>query len=77
MLDNKVIVIYDTQIELIIDYLKEKIKAAEYSKEHWQENYRRHNMADYYLTAAVNHIAAFKEVLEFIEETYKTDDNGK
>ena len=58
----------------IIEYLKEKIKKDEENKEHWQENYREH-MADYYRTMAVNRIAAFKEVLEFITENF--NDNGE
>lgn len=65
---------YDPQ--LIIDYLKEKIKEAEESKEYWELNFQK-PMADYFRTMAVHRIADFKEVLEFIEETYKTDENGK
>ena len=65
---------YDPQ--LIIDFLNEKIKEAEESKEHWELNSQK-PLADYYRKVAVNRLSAFKEVLEFIDETYKTDDNGK
>lgn len=66
---------YDPQI--IIDYLNEKIKAAEDVKDYWEINYLKSNMSHYYRLQSINRIAAFKEVLEFIEEEYKTDDNGK
>ena len=56
----------------IIEYLKEKIKEAEENKDHWEENHQQ-PMADYFRTIAVNRIAAFKEVIEFIEETFKPE----
>ena len=62
--------------QLIIDYLNEKIKEAEESKEHWELNFQK-DLAGYNRKVAVYRIYAFKEVLEFIEETYKTDENGK
>ena len=57
----------------IIEFLNEKIKKDEENKEHWQYNYREH-MADYYRRMAVNRIAAFKEVLEFITENFNDND---
>ena len=57
----------------IIEYLNEKIKKDQENKEHWQENFQR-PMADYYRTMAVNRIAAFKEVLEFITENFNEND---
>lgn len=57
----------------IIEFLNEKIKEAEQSKEHWQENFQ-HPMADYYLTMAIHRIAAFKEVLEFINDNFNDND---
>lgn len=58
----------------IIEFLNEKIKEAEQSKEHWQDNYYLQHMADYYRTMAVNRIAAFKEVLEFINDNFNNND---
>lgn len=58
----------------IIEFLNEKIKKDEENKEHWQGNYREH-MADYWRNMAVNRIAAFKEVLEFITENF--NENGE
>lgn len=60
----------------IIDFLNENIKEAEDKKDYWEENYQR-PMSLHFRTMAVHRIAAFKEVLEFIEEEYKTDENGK
>ena len=57
----------------IIEFLNEKIKEAEESREHWQGNYREH-MADYYRRMAVHRIAAFKEVLEFINDNFNDND---
>ena len=56
----------------IIEFLNEKIKKDEENKDHWEENFQ-HRMADYYRKVAVHRIAAFKEVLEFIEETFKPE----
>lgn len=56
----------------IIEFLKENIKEAEDKKDYWEENYQR-PMSLHFRTMAVHRIAAFKEVLEFIEEEYKTD----
>ena len=58
----------------IIEYLKEKIKKDEENKEHWQDNYYLHHMADYWRNMAVNRIAAFKEVLEFINDNFNDND---
>lgn len=57
----------------IIEFLNEKIKEAEESKEHWEQNFQQ-PMADYYRKVAVNRIAAFKEVLEFITENFNNND---
>ena len=57
----------------IIEFLNEKIKEAEQSKEHWEQNYREH-MADHFRNMAINRIAAFKEVLEFINENFNDND---
>jgi hypothetical protein len=56
----------------IIEFLNEKIKEAEESKDHWELNSQK-PLADYYRKVAVNRIAAFKEVFEFIEETFKPE----
>jgi len=56
----------------IIEFLNEKIKKDEGNKDHWEENHQ-HHMADYYRKLAVHRIAAFKEVVEFIEETFKPE----
>jgi hypothetical protein len=58
----------------IIEFLNEKIKEAEENKDHWEENHQK-PMADYYRKVAVNRIAAFKEVLEFITENF--NENGE
>jgi hypothetical protein len=58
----------------IIEFLNEKIKEAEESKDHWEQNYRKY-MADYYRKVAVHRIAAFKEVYEFINENF--NENGE
>lgn len=57
----------------IIEFLNEKIKEAEQSKEHWELNSQK-PLADYYRKVAVNRIAAFKEVLEFITENFNDND---
>lgn len=57
----------------IIEFLNEKIKKDEENKEHWQENFQQ-PMADYWRNMAVNRIAAFKEVLEFITENFNEND---
>lgn len=57
----------------IVEYLNEKIKEADASKDHWEENHQK-PMADYYHKVAVNRIAAFKEVLEFINENFNEND---
>ena len=56
----------------IIEFLNEKIKEAEESKDHWELNSQK-PLADYYRKVAVNRIAAFKEVLEFITENFNND----
>lgn len=57
----------------IIELLNEKIKDAEENKEYWQENFQ-HPMANYFREMAINRIAAFKEVLEFITENFNDND---
>ena len=56
----------------IIEFLNDQIKNYEIRKDYWEENHQQH-MADYWRNMAVNRIAAFKEVLEFIEETFKPE----
>ena len=56
----------------IIEFLKKKIKKDEENKDHWEENHQN-LMSDFWRTMAVYRIAAFKEVLEFIEETFKPE----
>lgn len=58
----------------IIEFLSKKIKESEDSKDHWELNYQK-PMADYYRKVAVNRIAAFKEVYEFITENF--NENGE
>ena len=57
----------------IIEYLNKKIKKDEDWKEYHEKHYREH-MADYFRTMAVNRIAAFKEVLEFITDNFNDND---
>ena len=57
----------------IIEFLNEKIKEAEASKNHWELNSQK-PLADYYRKVAVNRIAAFKEVLEFITDNFNEND---
>ena len=57
----------------IIEFLNEKIKDAEESKEYWELNSQK-PLADYWRKMAVNRIAAFKEVLEFITENFNEND---
>ena len=63
----------NSEPQAIIDYLNEKIKKDERRKDFWEENYQQH-MAEHYHTMAVNRIAAFKEVLEFINENFNDND---
>lgn len=57
----------------IIEFLNKKIKKDEENKEHWREHYREH-LADYFRNMAVHRIAAFKEVLEFINDNFNEND---
>lgn len=57
----------------IIEYLKEQIKKDQQNKEYWQDNYQKSNLWDIYRNISINRIAAFKEVLQFIEETFKNE----
>ena len=57
----------------IIEFLDKQIIKYEYWKEHHEENYQK-PMADYWRNMAVHRIAAFKEVLEFINENFNEND---
>jgi hypothetical protein len=57
----------------IIEFLNEKIKKDEENIDHWDENHQK-PMAYYYRKVAVNRIAAFKEVLEFITDNFNEND---
>jgi len=57
----------------IIEFLNEKIKEAEQSKEHWEQNFQQ-PMADYFRNMAIHRIAAFKEVLQFINDNFNDND---
>ena len=57
----------------IIEFLNKKIKGAEETKHHWEENYQRPT-AEYFRKAASHRLLAFKEVLEFITENFNDND---
>ena len=57
----------------IIEFLNKKIKENQKLKEHWEDNHQR-PMAEYFRNMAVNRIAAFKEVLEFINDNFNEND---
>ena len=56
----------------IIEFLNEKIKESDGAKTYWEENHQK-PMAYYFRNMAIHRIAAFKEVIEFIEETFKPE----
>jgi hypothetical protein len=59
----------------IIEYLKEKIKKDEENKDYWEEHHQKFApMAYYWRNMAVHRIAAFKEVLEFVNENFNNND---
>ena len=64
---------YDNPAYPIIEFLNEKIKKDEENKDHWELNSQK-PLADYYRKVAVNRIAAFKEVLEFITDNFNEND---
>jgi hypothetical protein len=57
----------------IIEFLNEKIKESDGAKTYWEENHQK-PMAYYFRNMAIHRIAAFKEVLEFINENFNEND---
>lgn len=62
---------YDNPAFPIIEYLKEQIKQEEKNKEYWavSETFTAQKLHN----NAVQRLVAFKEVLEFIEETFNPE----
>ena len=57
----------------IIEFLNERINKDKENKQYWEENYQKSNLWDIYRSISINRIAAFEEVLQFIEETFKPE----